>query len=70
LAIVTHFTSHNQKKQKALLVLKQVAGYNSDNQFAILLLVLKDYGIVQKLEAIITDNASVNNVLCRLIKAH
>jgi hypothetical protein len=70
LAIVTHFILHDQKKQKALLALKQVAGHSSNNQFAIFLLVLKDYGIVQKLKAIIADNASVNNVLCRLIEAH
>jgi hypothetical protein len=70
LAIVAHFTSHDQKKQKALLALKQIAGHSSDNQFAILLPVLEDYGIVQKLGAIIADNASVNNVLCRLIEAH
>jgi hypothetical protein len=70
LAIVAHFTSHNQKKQKALLALKQVAGYSSDDQFAILLLVLKDYGIIQKLGAIIADNAFANNVLCRLIEAY
>jgi hypothetical protein len=70
LAIVAHFISHDQKKQKALLALKQVAGYSSNNQFAILFLVLKDYGIIQKLEAIIADNASINNVLCCLIKAY
>jgi hypothetical protein len=70
LAIVAHFTSHDQKKQKALLALKQVADYNSNNQFAIFFLVLKDYGIVQKLKAIIANNTSANNVLCCLIKAH
>jgi hypothetical protein len=70
LAIVAHFTSHDQKKRKALLALKQVAGHSSDDQFAILLPVLEDYGIVRKLGAIIADNASANNVLCRLIEAH
>ena len=50
--------------------MKQVAGHSSDDQFAILLPVLKDYRIVQKLGAIIADNASANNVLCRLIETH
>ena len=68
LAIVTHFTTYTQKKQKALLALKQVPGHSSDDQFLILLLVLQDYGIVQKLRAIIANNASPNNVLCRLIE--
>ena len=70
LAIVAHFTIYTQKKQKALLALKQVPGYSSDDQFSIFLLVLQDYGIVQKLGAIIADNASPNNVLCRLIEDH
>ena len=52
-----------------MLALKQVAGHGSDDQFVILL-VLEDYGIVQKLRAIIADNAPVNNVLCRLVEAH
>ena len=67
---MAHFTSHDQKNQKALLALKQVASHGSDDQFVILLLVLEDYGIVQKLRAIIADNAPVNNVLCRLVEAH
>ena len=53
-----------------MLALKQVAGHGSDDQFVILLLVLEDYGIVQKLRAIIADNAPANNVLCRLVEAH
>jgi len=68
LAIVAHFTTHTQKKQKALLALKKVPGHSSDDQFSILFPVLEDYGIVQKLRAIIADNAAPNNVLCRLIK--
>ena len=70
LVIIAHFTMYTQKKQKALLALKKVPGHSSDNQFLILLPVLKDYSIVQKLVAIITDNASLNNVLCQLIENH
>jgi hypothetical protein len=47
-----------------------VSGYNKEDQFFILLLVLQDYGIVKKLKAIITNNAFLNNVLCRTIKAY
>jgi hypothetical protein len=36
----------------------------------ILLLVLQDYGIVHKLGAIVADNASLNNVLCRTIETY
>jgi hypothetical protein len=35
---------------------------------SILWLVLQDYGIAYKLGAIVCDNASINNVLCRLVQ--
>jgi hypothetical protein len=70
LAIVAHFTTHDQKKQKALLALKKVPGHSGEEQFSILLLVLEDYGIIRKLGAIVTDNAPSNNVLCRFIQGH
>ena len=68
--ICAHFTTYDQKKQKALLALQKVPGHSGEDQFSILLPVLEDYGIVQKLGAIIADNASPNNVLCRFIQAH
>ena len=70
LAIYTHFTSYDQKKQKALLALQKVPGHSREDQFSILLPVLQDYSIIQKLGAIIADNAAPNNILCRTIEAH
>ena len=70
LAICAHFTTYDQKKQKALLALQKVSGHSGEDQFSILLPVLQDYGIVQKLGAIIADNAAPNNVLCRTIEAY
>jgi hypothetical protein len=70
LAICAHFTSCDHKKEKALLALKKVSGHSGDNQFSILLPVLQDYGIELKLGAIVADNASPNNVLCRMIEKH
>jgi hypothetical protein len=61
---------YEQKKQKALLALKRVPGHSGDDQFSILLPVLKDYDIVHKLGAIIADNAAPNNVLCRTIESY
>jgi hypothetical protein len=70
LAICIHFTSYDYKKEKALLALKKVPGHSGDDQFSILLPVLQDYGIELKLGAIIADNASPNNVLCRTIEKY
>jgi hypothetical protein len=47
-----------------------VPGHSSDDQISIFLSILEDYGIVRKFGAIIADNASSNNVLCRLIENH
>ena len=44
--------------------------HSREDQFSILLLVLKDYNIVRKFGAVITDNASLNNVLCQTIETH
>ena len=44
--------------------------HSGDDQFSILLPVLKDYGIIRKLGAIIADNASPNNTLCQSIKEY
>ena len=70
LVICAHYTTHLLKQQKALLALCTVAGYSSQNQFNILFLVLQDYSIVQKLEAIVADNTSSNNILCKIIEDH
>ena len=41
--------------------------HSREEQFLSLLLVLKDYRIVQKLRSIISDNHTTNNKLCRTI---
>jgi hypothetical protein len=70
LGICAHFTSYDQKRQKALLALQKVPGHSGKDQFSILLPVLQDYGIVHKLGAVIADNATSNDVLCRTIETH
>ncbi len=49
---------------KALLALCIVKDHSEEEQFAILLSVLQDYGIVQKLRAIVADNSGTNDTLC------
>jgi len=48
--------------------LKKVPGHSGEDQFSVLLPVLQKFDIVQKLGAIIADNASSNNVLCRFVE--
>jgi hypothetical protein len=47
-----------------------VDGQSSENQFAVLLLILQDYGILHKLGAIMGDNASTNNTLYREVQEY
>ena len=55
---------------KTLLALYTVKNYSKEAQFAVLLFVLDNYSIVQKLEAVVTDNFSTNDIFCQEIKAH
>ena len=71
LGICAHFVDRSQEKHsKALLALRTVANHSGDEQFATLLAVLKDYGIVRKLGSIVCDNASSNDTLCRTVEAY
>jgi hypothetical protein len=71
LGICAHFVDRSQEKRlKALLALRTVANHSGDEQFATLLPVLKDYGIVRKLGSIVCDNATSNDTLCRTVEAY
>lgn len=71
LGIVAHCVDHLQEGHiKALLALRTVEGHSGENQFNILLLVLQDYGILHKLGAIVSDNASTNDTLCRTVESY
>ena len=50
--------------------MKVVASYSAKDSFKVLVPVLKDYGIIQKLKAIIANNAPANGALCTLIQAY
>jgi hypothetical protein len=56
-----------ERLSKALIGLPSIHSHHADAQCKALLSVLKDYGIDQKLGAIIGDNASSNDKLCRLL---
>ena len=65
LAVTADFVGYvKEKHTKALLALRTVKGHSGEEQFAVLLPVLQDYGIVRKLRAIVTDNSTTNNTLC------
>ena len=59
-----------EKYMKTFLVLQIVKDYSEKKQFAVLLSVLQDYDIVQKLETVITDNSDINNIFCQEIEAY
>lgn len=71
LGICAHFVEVSQEKlSKALLALRRVANHSGEEQFDVLLPVLKEYGIVRKLGSIVGDNATTNDTLCRAVSRY
>jgi len=71
LGIVAHFVDCLKEKQfKALIALPEISNHSGDEQFSVLLPVLQDYGIVRKLGAIVSDNATTNDTLCAAVEEH
>jgi hypothetical protein len=71
LGVVAHFIERQDENHvKALLGLRVVAGHSGENQFAVLLPILTDYGVTRQLGAIVSDNASPNDTLCQEIESH
>jgi hypothetical protein len=70
LAICAHFIDDQEERTKALLALRTVSGHSGEDQWDSLLPVLKNFGIVRKLGAIIADNSGTNDTLCRAISQY
>jgi len=70
LGICGHFVDRQKQLRKSLLALRPVASHSGQEQFQTFLPVLQEYGFSQKLGAIISDNASTNDTLCRAIHGH
>jgi len=49
---------------KTLLALHKVKDHSEEDQFVVLLSVLKNYDITQNLEAVVADNSGTNDTLC------
>ena len=60
----------DEKHTKALIALPEVVGHSGENQFKALLPVLQDYGIVQKVGAVIGDNSTTNDTHSRAIESY
>jgi hypothetical protein len=68
LGICAHFTDRSYEKlRKALIALRPVTNHSGEEQFATLLPILQEYGIVQKIGIVIGDNSSTNDTLCRAV---
>jgi hypothetical protein len=71
LGVIGHFIERQDENHiKALLGLRLVPGHSGEDQFSVLLPILQDYGIVKQLGAVMGDNASSNDTLCRQIEEY
>jgi len=69
LGMCAHFTDRDQEtRSKAMLALRPIANHSGETQRDALLPVLEDYGIIQKLGSIVSDNATTNDTLCRKVE--
>jgi hypothetical protein len=70
LAICSHFINSQDVRMKPLLALRTVANHSGEEQWNTLLSVLQEYGIVRKLGAVVSDNSTTNDTLCRTISQY
>jgi len=65
LGMCAHFVDNQNNLTKALLGLPEVETHSGQAQFTTLLPILREYGIVRNVGAIVADNSSMNDTLCR-----
>jgi hypothetical protein len=65
LAVCCYFVTPCGERFKALLALREVGGHSGEEQWSVVLEVLKEYGITHNLGTITGDNSSTNDTLCR-----
>ena len=65
LAVCCYFVTKEGNRLKCLLALREVGGHSGEEQWTVLLQVLDEYGIIQKIGTITGDNSSTNDTLCR-----
>jgi hypothetical protein len=68
IAICAHFVDVDERLQTMLIALRNIDGQTGEAQFEQALLpVLKEYKIARKIGAVVSDNATSNDTLCRTI---
>ena len=74
LAVTDDFIECTEEKCKkslhTLLALHKVKNHSEEDQFTVLLLILKNYDITWNFEAVVADNSDTNDTLCQNIEAH
>ena len=70
LAVCCSFVDRDEQRLAPLLALREVESHSGEDQWKALLPVLQDYGIVRKLGAVVGDNSTTNDTLCRAISLY
>jgi hAT family C-terminal dimerisation region len=65
LAVCCYFITKEGERFKSLLALRDLGRHTGEEQWAVLLQVLEEYGITHRIGTITGDNASTNDTLCR-----
>ena len=67
LRVCAHFVNNQEQHQKILIALYTVANHSEEKQSDVLLSILWNYDVIQKLSAIMRDNATINDTLCYIM---
>jgi hypothetical protein len=70
LKIVVYIVNCLEEYSKTFIIFCIITNYSRNKQFSVLLPVLQDYNIVQKLGAIVGNNTSTNNTFCTIVEKY
>ena len=66
--VVAHFISHQYSNQSVLLAMKRLTGpHGGEDITKVIILILQEYKVIDRLSVFITDNTELNNTAIREI---
>jgi hypothetical protein len=66
--VVAHFISHQYSNQSVLLTMKRLTGpHGGEDITKVIILILQEYKVIDRLSVFITDNTKSNNTAIREI---
>jgi len=69
LGVIAHFVDPKKKElKKGVIQMARVSGHAGEDQFSVLKPTIQEYGLIEKLGALTSDNSTTNDTLCKAIE--